>query len=332
MTAMSGISVVLPVFFRRVSYAQTELLRRALESIIDQRYPCPMEIVLVDDGSPDPVESIAGQLGSLANSIRWVRLKRNLGIVGALNAGIRAARYPLIARMDADDVWRSGKIEAQLAQFDADPELTISGTGMTRIGPSGAELDTHIRPGDWSGILRFFVDHGCPFPHGSILAHRDIYMLLGGYPYAAEFRHCEDYALWFTWLRFFKPAMVEQSLYLYRVSSDSVSGVHAEHQSDGSTIIRQRMAALDLADTLPNAMDELADALGARPHVAGRLSYTLWAHRGAMAIPEAALEPLARILPDRMIVRCDAAQPWTHALGLPERDGQQLLACTTTDF
>lgn len=332
MTHVSGVSVVLPVFYRRVSYEETQLLTMALDSIISQRFTCPMEIVLVDDGSPDPVEALSDQLGSLAENIRWLRLPKNVGIVGALNAGIRSARFPLIARMDADDIWREGKIEAQIAQFEADPDLTICGTGMTRITTSGAELDTHIRPASWSGILRFFVEGGCPFPHGSVIARRDVYMRLGGYSHSAEFRHCEDYALWLIWLRFFKPAMIEKALYLYRVSNSSVSGVYAKQQSAGSQIIRRRMEALDFADTLPATMEALAKALNSQVYVAGLLCYTFWKYGGSIAVPEAALEPLARALPDKMIARCAEARSWRKVLGMPEVGGEKLIPCVGLDF
>ncbi|WP_195822448.1 glycosyltransferase family 2 protein [Roseobacter sp. MH60115] len=319
-----GISVVLPVFFRHVSEDNIRLLRDALSSVFDQSYDAPCEVLLIDDGSPVPVESLAGELGSAAAQVTWLRLDRNQGIVGALNRGIDAARHPLIARMDADDLWLDGKLAAQMALFKSDPDLTICATGMTRINSTGDEIDTHIRPGDWGGILKFFVEGGCPFPHGSVIARKQIYQVLGGYPHSAEVRHCEDYALWSHWLRFFKPAMVEAALYSYRVSDSSVSGEHAAQQAKSSAFIRDSFEMLGLSEVLPTALPALADALGASLIEAGHLAYRMWHFQSPAALPAQAIEPLAAVLPDRVLVSCDTAQSWQDALHLQGNSGTSL--------
>src|SRR5262249_16984074 len=151
---------------------------------------------LVDDGSPTPVEEIADALGAVADGVRWLRYPRNRGIAYALNWGIAAARGRFIARLDSDDVWRPTKIANQFPLFAADADPTITATGMDLVTPQGNTLSEHIRPGDWSGVLRFLVDVGCPFPHGSVLALRETYRVLGGYPLDAAQHHCEDFALW----------------------------------------------------------------------------------------------------------------------------------------
>jgi glycosyltransferase involved in cell wall biosynthesis len=316
-----GVSVVLPVLFRHVSALQTELLRSAVESVLDQGYSGPMELVVVDDGSPRPVEALAGELGAASSRIRWLRLPKNQGIVGALNAGIAAAKHPLIARMDADDQWLDGKLNAQIGQFNADPDLTISATGMVRVDTDGAKIDTYIRPGSWEGILRFFVEGGCPFPHGSVVADKRVFQILGGYPHAADLRHCEDYSLWGVWLRFFKPAMIEQALYSYRVSGGSVSSEHAEQQGRAAQMVRRRFEALNAASVVPQALPALAAALGVSLFDAGRLAYHIWHFRAAVRIPEAARAPLAALLPDCVLLApSGAARPWRDVLGLPDTD------------
>lgn len=315
---LPGVSVVLPVLFRHVSALQTRLLRDALESVLDQGYSGPMELVVVDDGSPHPVETLADELGAAGSLIRWLRLPQNRGVVGALNAGIATAEYPLIARMDADDLWLDGKLNSQIALFQEDPDLTISATGMVRVDTEGATIDKHIRPGDWAGILRFFVEGGCPFPHGSVVADKRVYQILGGYPYAANLRHCEDYALWGVWLRFFKPAMIEQALYSYRVSDRSVSSEYAHQQAAAAQLVRQRFEALEVGNIVPQALPALARALGATLFDAGRIAYHVWHFRAAVRIPEAALAPLAELLPDCVLMSTSGpSRAWHDVLGLP---------------
>ncbi len=302
-----GVSVLIPVLFRQGGAQEVRLLRRALESVHDQRFPGPFEIVLVDDGSPMPVATHMADLGAAAGGVHIVRRAKNQGITTALNAGLVAARHPYIARLDADDAWRPTKIEKQLALFAADPDLTITATGMVLVTPEGKALGTHIRPAEWGPILDFVVDVGCPFPHGSVLARRDIYLALGGYPHLAGYDNCEDFALWSLWLRFFKPRMVEEVLYDYTVSPSAVSQVHGSAQARASDALRANFAKLGLAKTLPAAMTAFATALGLSNIEAGLLAWRMWRHGLAVRLPEAACAPLRAIMPDRDVA-CGAGE------------------------
>ena len=325
MTEFPSITVLLPVFMRSKSMDQVRLLREALTSVADQSYPGKLEVLLVDDGSPFPVQEFASDLGAAESLVRWMRLDRNQGIVGALNAGLSASRSDLIARLDADDRWLDGKLAAQVAQFLEDGDLSISATGMVRVDTSGKEIDRHIRPGDWAGILRFFIEGGCPFPHGSVVADRRVYRVLGGYPWSGAVRHCEDYALWGTWLRFFKPAMVEKAYYSYRVSDTSVSAEFARQQAEASQRVRRRFEKVELTTVLPKMLPSLAEALGCSMFEAGVLAYRLWHFRTSATVPEAAIGPLVAVLPDRALTRVANAPTWRTVTGGPnvETPGMQ---------
>jgi Glycosyl transferase family 2 len=243
----------------------------------------------------------------LLQNARFIRASRNNGLVNALNIGLIESRYPFIARMDADDRWLPTKIEKQFLLFDADPDLSITATGMHLVTPDGEPFETHIRAGDWNGILRFFIDGGCPFPHGSILARREIFHLMGGYSHRPATAHCEDYALWGNWLRFFKPAMVEEALYDYTVSTNSVLSVQTEQQRQAAGAVNACFKALDPVERVPKALADLADATGLSVLEAGVLAYTLWSFRLSVRLPEAALRPLDALMPDRIVLRREAS-------------------------
>ncbi|TCT06911.1 glycosyltransferase family 2 protein [Aquabacter spiritensis] len=296
--AEPAISVVIPVLLRRAEPG-IPMLRRALESVRDQRFPGPMEVVVVDDGSPRPVAEAQAALGPAGIGVRFLRQTRNMGVTSALNAGLQAARHPLVARLDADDVWRPGKIERQAALFAADPDLTLTATGMVLVSPEGKTLAEHVRPADWEPILDFCVDVGCPFPHGSVLARRDIYLVLGGYPHLACYETCEDFALWSLWLRFFKPRMLREVLYEYTVSPGAVSQRHGDRQRKASDLLRADLRKLALSRTAPAAMAAFADALGLSLVEAGVVAWRMWRFGLAVALPEAAIPPLRAAMPDR---------------------------------
>jgi glycosyltransferase involved in cell wall biosynthesis len=294
-----AVSVVLPIYYGGLSTGAIALLRRALASVHEQGFDSDYEIVIVDDGSVVPVADLADLVGrDLLKCTRFIRQTRNNGVVAALNRGIREARYPLIARIDCDDRWCPGKIEKQLAIFREDPDVTITATGMTRVDPDGKPIDSYIRPGDWRGILQFAAETGCPFPHGSVVARKDIYLALGGYAQDPQFRHCEDYELWTRWLRFFKPAMIKEALYAYTVSEGSISTTYGAEQQQAAQRIKTSFRKLNLVETLPGALQELADSLGSSLYTAGLLASIMWQFGVWVRIPRSTVEPLRSILPD----------------------------------
>jgi glycosyltransferase involved in cell wall biosynthesis len=294
-----AISVILPVFFREIGTAQIAQLRQALQSIHSQKFPDVYEIILIDDGSIMPVKGLAQTLG-LENTkyTRFVRNYRNQGLVYSLNRGLSLAKFPWIARLDADDMWLEGKIEKQVELIRNDPDLTISATGMNLVTDSGEIIEKHIRPGHWGGILNFFVEVGCPFPHGSVLARREIYVLLGGYSHDPIYSHCEDYALWSNWLRFFKPAMVEEVLYNYTISQSSVSFQFANQQRKASALVNAKFRSLRLANQLEKALICLASLVGCTVLEAGIIAFKMWKFKQVILLPSGAIDPLKIILND----------------------------------
>jgi hypothetical protein len=155
--------------------------------------------------------------------------------------------------------------------------------------------------GGWSDALRFCEHRGSPFPGASILARRDVYRLLGGYPDGRRTMHAEDYALWSLWLRFFRPAMCEGIHYHYTASPVSITGRHWARQQKASEGIRAALRRLDLADVVPSAMAEVASLLGLSELQAGVLAWRLWRERPVFSCPPAAIGALRRLLPDRSI-------------------------------
>jgi glycosyltransferase involved in cell wall biosynthesis len=295
-------SVLIPTFIPPQAPRRVEQLRCAITSIVEQKFDGPYEIILIDDGSPRPIaELLAGAPLGVRADIRCVRQNRGNGLVQALNRGLSEAKYDLIARLDDDDVWLPGKIDKQLRRLAADPELTILGTGMRLVFESGDPPADHVRPDGWSAILHFFCDVGCPFPHGSILARKDVFNLLGGYPQTAAVRHCEDYALWSVWVRFFKPGTVEEVLYDHSVSSNSITSLNIDRNREISRKVSASFVDLNINDTAPAAIEALAEVLGTTILQAGVVAFRLWHYGNAARLPKAAIAPLRELMPDRAI-------------------------------
>jgi glycosyltransferase involved in cell wall biosynthesis len=299
----NGVSTILPVFCRRFTKNWCSEFRRAVESVLAQESSLPMELIIVDDGSTEPIRS-QKELADLLDDrrISHIQLKRNNGLVFALNVGLNLARYPLIGRIDGDDAWRPGKLNKQLTMFMRDPELTIVGSGMRLVHESGLGNDHDlIRPGSWHGILKFAADIGCPFPHGSILARKDIFHLLGGYSHDPGTAHCEDFALWTIWLRFFKAAMVEEVLYDYTISAGAVSTVNAEQQRQASGCVHARYLKLPY-ERIPGAISSLSKKLGIAVLETGKACFAAWQFYNFILADPDLMEDLSVLLPDRQVL------------------------------
>ena len=89
------ISIVVPV------YRVEELLPRCIESLLMQTYR-NIEIVLIDDGSPDRCGEICDQYAQKDPRIRVIH-QQNRGVAGARNAGLDAATGEYIGFVDSDD-------------------------------------------------------------------------------------------------------------------------------------------------------------------------------------------------------------------------------------
>lgn len=116
-----AISVVVP------THARPDLMRRAVQSILDQDYAGSVEVIVVFDAC-DP-ELPAVEVPSHC-SLRGVENRRLRGLAGARNSGILAARHDFIAFLDDDDAWLPGKLTAQMAVFAKHPGVGLVGTAM----------------------------------------------------------------------------------------------------------------------------------------------------------------------------------------------------------
>lgn len=126
---MKTISVIIPAY----NYAR--YLGEAIDSVFAQTYPA-LEIVVVDDGSADDTSEVLAGYGDRIRAIR----QQNQGVSAARNAGISAARGEYVAFLDADDVWHPSKLEAQMARFDADPNLGLVYCGAESFNAEGQTM------------------------------------------------------------------------------------------------------------------------------------------------------------------------------------------------
>lgn len=114
----SVISVIVPI------YNVEKYLNRCVESIVNQTYK-DLEIILVDDGSPDNCPQICDSWAEKDNRIKVVH-KENGGLSDARNAGMRNATGEVVSFIDSDDWIESNMFEKMLSQMEQDNSDIVS--------------------------------------------------------------------------------------------------------------------------------------------------------------------------------------------------------------
>lgn len=102
------ISVVVPV------YKVEEYLDQCVQSILDQSYK-HMEIILVDDGSPDNCPALCDKYAERDNRVQVIH-KPNGGLSSARNCGLMAATGQYVLFVDSDDYWINNDLVSKLVE------------------------------------------------------------------------------------------------------------------------------------------------------------------------------------------------------------------------
>lgn len=117
------ISIIVPI------YKIDRFIGVCIESILNQTYK-NLEIILVDDGSPDRCPEICDLYARKDSRIKVIH-KQNGGLVSARKAGILAAQGEYIGYVDGDD-WISPKFYESLYTSIKDNNADVSIAGFSR--------------------------------------------------------------------------------------------------------------------------------------------------------------------------------------------------------
>ena len=129
------VTVVLPI------YNVEQYLERCILSIINQTYR-NLEIILVDDGSPDNCPQICDAYAMRDPRIKVIH-KQNAGLGMARNTGLAEATGEYICFFDSDDFVAPETVETCVAAAEVNKaDLVIF--GKTDVTPEGKPLGTSI--------------------------------------------------------------------------------------------------------------------------------------------------------------------------------------------
>ena len=176
------VSVIIP------THNRVGLLPQAIDSVLGQTYT-NFELIVVDDGSTDGTQSLLASYGKAIISLH----QENRGPAAARNAGIRAARHPLLAFLDSDDQFTRNKLALQTVAMEAQPELLISHTQETwfRNGQLLNQKKHHAREGGDIFARNLAL---CMVGMSTVMAQRELFDRVGLFD--ESFPCCEDYEFW----------------------------------------------------------------------------------------------------------------------------------------
>ncbi len=119
-------SVIIPI------YNVEDYLEETIESVINQTigFEDNIELILVNDGSPDNSEAICLKYKELyPDNIKYIK-KENGGVSSARNLGIENAEGELINFLDSDDKWSLNSFEAVYNAYLEHPDIKLFSTKM----------------------------------------------------------------------------------------------------------------------------------------------------------------------------------------------------------
>ena len=104
------------------TYKRNPLLDAAIASILHQTYR-NLELLIVDDCSPDDNFSYLQHIAEKDERVRVFQMPENGGTYVAKNFGMTQAKGEFIGFMDSDDYSHAERIQFQVASLDAHPEV-----------------------------------------------------------------------------------------------------------------------------------------------------------------------------------------------------------------
>ncbi|ASA78486.1 glycosyltransferase [Thermococcus sp. 5-4] len=210
--AKPTVSVIIP------TYNRANLLKRAIESVISQRFE-DFELIVVDDASPDNTPEIVESIND--TRIRYIRLKENSGGPVARNTGIKKARGKFIALLDDDDEWLPNRLEVQVRKFEnLDREFGVVYGGFYYVSQQDGKILGKRLPRHRGDVYEHFLREnfiGSP----TLLIRRECFKRAGLFD--PKLTSSQDWDMWLRIARYYKFDYVNEIVAKYYVHGRQIS-------------------------------------------------------------------------------------------------------------
>jgi len=253
------ISVIVPV------YGVEKVLRRCVDSILAQTYE-NIEIILVDDGSPDGCPALCDAYARQHDNIVAVH-KKNGGLTSAWKEGVRHASAELVGFVDSDD-WIAVNLIESMQELLSDESIDIVNYNMKSV-EGGRETKWHytVPEGVYEGQrlenvytkMMFDFEYGRPGIIQSLctkLMKRKI-LLRSMEGVDSRIAMGDDAAVVYkAMLIADKVAVTHQCFYFYRIHSESLCHTKEEHAFFKIECFQKYMRSIFLVYSKKYQLDE----------------------------------------------------------------------------
>jgi len=183
-------------------------LELAIQSVFAQTYQ-NWELILVDDGSTDGSLNLAKKITD--KRVQLISDGENKGLIFRLNQIASLAKGKYLARLDADDLMQSTRIQKQVEYLENNPDVDLVDTGAYSIYRNGM-------PKGKRGLDDINTDAKQVIKHAMLL-HASVVGKTSWFinnPYDKEYVRAEDYELWCRTFRYSKFGRIKEPLYIVR--------------------------------------------------------------------------------------------------------------------
>ena len=136
------------------AYQEEDAIEETLESIAEENYPGPIEILVLNDGSTDRTVQLAnGAIERLEfppkAEVRVVDFKVNRGKAAVLNSGLQISKHDLIVTIDGDSRLHPDALTDIVERLLSDPPNTQAVAGAVLVRNSRENLLTGAQEWDY---------------------------------------------------------------------------------------------------------------------------------------------------------------------------------------
>jgi poly-beta-1,6-N-acetyl-D-glucosamine synthase len=135
-----------PVTVLMAAYNEANDIRETFRGLVQQDYPAPVKIIVVDDGSIDGTVEI---LRSLRLANLEIVMAEHGGKARALNKGLRQVHTEIVVTIDADTFLHPQALKRVVARLLSDPADTVAVAGSVLVKNSREKFITRLQEWDY---------------------------------------------------------------------------------------------------------------------------------------------------------------------------------------
>ena len=236
---MCKISIIMGIY-KMIN--KKDIVKLAIDSILNQTYR-DFEFIICDDGSNDGTYEMVQDLIENDKRVILIKNNENKGLAYSLNHCLSIAKGKYIARMDADDISMSNRLEKQIKFLDEHLEYAIVGCNLLLINDKGIWGKRILAEKPTKKSFLFTS----PFCHPAIVMRKEVLDKVNNYKVEKITRRAEDYDLFMRiYANGYKGYNMQEFLYQFREDNDAYKRRAYKYRWDEVQVRYRGFKALDL--------------------------------------------------------------------------------------